>query len=1126
MSRKQRRLGHKGQGDFASPKLAAPVAVQNLFAEACRHHQAGRLPEAERTYRQFLAVNPRQPDALHLLGVVAYQSGRQEAAVDLIGQAIGLRDDVPVYHNNLGIALGELGRFGEAVTHYKRALTLKPDFVDARFNLGNALQEQGRLDEAIAHYQRAIAFKPGYAEAHNNLGNGLKQQGKLDEGMVHYQRAIALKPDYAEAHNNLGIVLKEQGKLDEAMVHFQRAVALKPGSVDAHTNLGNGFKQQGKYGEAMAHYQHAIALKPDYAGAHNNLGIALKELGQFDEAQRASERALELAPRNGRYYRQLFDGRRVVAGDRGLAAAEKLAEDMASLPVEDQRELYFALGKAYADLEQRERSFRHFLEGNALKRRVSVYDEPEMLGLLGRIRTVFTAELMHDKRGLGDPSMVPIFIVGMPRSGTTLVEQILASHPKVFGAGELQEFSKAVTGLGMPNGALSFPEAVPALSEQQLRQLGTSYLDVVGAVAPEAERITDKMPANFSFVGLIHLALPNARIIHMRRDPVDTCLSCFSLLFAGDLPYCYDLGELGRYYRAYQTLMEHWRQVLPAGVMLKIRYEEVVADVERQARQIVAHCGLEWDDACLAFYKTQRPIRTASATQVRQPIYSTSVGRWKSYQHLLQPLIKELSGETEEVQEVSAAVSRIPQTPRPRTGSPISAPPSRHMNRKQRRAETKTGRPVMQAASSAVQQAWVAALHHYQRGRLDEAERFFRQVLAVNPRHADSLHLLGVIAYQTRRHDLAVELIRKAIAINPREASLHSNLGNLLLEQGRLDEAVVCYRTALNLKPDFSEARNNLGNALGALKRPDEAVASYRRALALSPDDPDVHYNLGTALLARGDMPAGWEEYEWRWKTPQMIAAHRPFAQPQWRGEAAEGRTLLIHAEQGLGDTLHFCRYAPLAAARGLRIILEAPKPLTRLLRSLPGVDRIVAQGQPLPPFDLHCPMLSMPLALGTTITTIPGDVPYLHGDAAQVAAWRTRLAVPENRGPRIGVVWAGNPRKHLLAAAALGRRRSIAADRLAPLFELPGLHFFSLQKDGPAAPEHFPLTDFMAEMEDFADTAALIANLDLIISVDTSVVHLAAALGKPVWLLNCFDCCWRWLVGRRDSPWYPGMRL
>jgi len=432
----------------------------------------------------------------------------------------------------------------------------------------------------------------------------------------------------------------------------------------------------------------------------------------------------------------------------------------------------------------------------------------------------------------------------------------------------------------------------------------------------------------------------------------------------------------------------------------------------------------------------------------------------------------------------------------------------------------------MQAASAGTQQALAAAVQQYRAGHLDEAERLLRQVLAVNSRHSDSLHLLGVIAYQTGRLDLAVDLISKSIAINPKEASAHSSLGNLLLQLGRLDDAVVCYRRAVELKPSFSEALNNLGNALKAQRRLDEAVTSYRRALELSPDDPDVHYHLSMALLARGDMAAGWEEHEWRWKTPQFAGTRRDFAQPQWRGEMATGRTLLIHAEQGYGDTLQFCRYAPLAAARGLRVIMEVPKPLARLLSSLPGVDGIVVEGETLPQFDLHCPMLSMPLALGTTIPTVPSDVPYLHADAAQVAVWRERLASLEHHGPRIGLVWAGNPRKHLPAAAAIGRRRSMAPDRLASLFELPGLHFFSLQKDGPAPPEHFPLTDVMAEMGDFADTAALIANLDLVISVDTSVVHLAAALGKQVWLLDRFDSCWRWLVGRRDSPWYPNLRL
>ena len=327
-------------------------------------------------------------------------------------------------------------------------------------------------------------------------------------------------------------------------------------------------------------------------------------------------------------------------------------------------------------------------------------------------------------------------------------------------------------------------------------------------------------------------------------------------------------------------------------------------------------------------------------------------------------------------------------------------------------------------------------------------------------------------------------------------------------------------RRALALKPNYPEAHSNLGGALADQGRLDEAAAHFRRAVALRPDYPEAHSNLGMVLLALGDLAAGWKEFEWRWKMPHVVKAARSFAQPRWRGDAAEGRTLLIHAEQGFGDTVQLCRYAPLAASRGLRVILAVQEPLVRLLRCLPAVDRVVRQGEALPPFDLHCPMLSLPSALATAAASIPSAAPYLHADPAQVAAWRTRLAELGDKDLRIGLAWAGNP------DLPTDRRRSLAPDRLAPLLDVSGLHFCSLQKSGPAAPDAFPLTDLMDGVGDFADTAALIANLDLVISVDTAVAHLAAALGKPVWLLNRFDSCWRWQASRRDSPWYPTLRL
>ena len=510
------------------------------------------------------------------------------------------------------------------------------------------------------------------------------------------------------------------------------------------------------------------------------------------------------------------------------------------------------------------------------------------------------------------------------------------------------------------------------------------------------------------------------------------------------------------------------------------------------------------------------------------------------------------------------------------------------MNRKQRRAETKLRRPMIQAASSVVRQQLARAVQRHQSGRLTEAEQLYRQVLTHDSGNADALHLLGVVTHQKGRPDLAIDLIRQAIAINPAEASFHANLGVAFKELGRRDEAIACYRTAIGLRPEQPEAHSTLGNALAASGRLDEAlasyrtaialrpdyaeahynigitlkergraeeavtcyrkaialrpdyqeahynlgnafrdlrqlgaaIASYRRAIELRPDFPDAHHNVALALLAQGDLAAGWVEYEWRWEKSQLSEANRGFAQPQWHGEPAEGQTLLIHAEQGFGDTIQFCRYATLAAARGLRVILEVQEPLVRLLRGLSGVDRVLRRGDDLPAFDRHCPMLSLPLALRTTRMTIPAAPSYLAADTALAEAWRTRLALVSGSGPQIGLAWAGKP------SNLADRRRSMAPDRLTPLFALSGLQFVNLQQAGPKPPADVPLIDFTDEMIDFADTAALIANLDLVISVDTAVAHLAASLGKPVWLLDRFDACWRWLDGRRDSPWYPSLHL
>jgi len=595
-------------------------------------------------FRRAAKTDRNSADAYHYLGIALTGLNRAEQAVRSYEKALAMRPNFAEAHNNLGHALQTLGRAKEAIAHYEKALAIRPDYAEARNNLGNAVHMLERPEEAIAHYRQAIAIRPAYAEAYVNLGNALRGVGRMEQAIAHYERAVALDPKHAEAHHHLGNALVAAGRSEEAVAHFATALAINPSWAEAHTSLGSTLHLLRRYDEAITQYERALAIRPDYAEAHNKLGAIFLALGRPDEASHAYENAIASSARRAGAYWNLAQTKRFAPDDRHLAAMRELARDMASLDVDEQLDLHFALGKAFADLGDHKQSFRHVLRGNSLMRQQISYDEASMLQRFARIRAVFSAGLIRKQQGFGDPSPVPVFIVGMPRSGTTLVEQILASHPKVFGADELPEMGKLAAGISGPDGS-SFPEAVRCMSGEQLRELGEAYLRAIRRMAPEAERITDKLPGNFAHAGLIHLTLPNARIIHTRRDPRDTAVSCFSILFSkGQLEFTYDFGELGRYICAYKGLIDHWRSVLPEGVMLEVQYEEVVENLEQQARRIVAHCGLEWNNACLAFYRTERSVRTASAAQVRRPIYHSSVGRWRQHEDQLRPLLQALEG--------------------------------------------------------------------------------------------------------------------------------------------------------------------------------------------------------------------------------------------------------------------------------------------------------------------------------------------------------------------------------------------------------------------------------------------------------------------------------------------------
>ena len=464
----------------------------------------------------------------------------------------------------------------------------------------------GRLEEAVSLYMRVLFLKPDHAHAHCNVGTALAAQGRVAEARIHYENAVVLNPDYADAHNNLGVLLAGQGNLDDARMHYERAIAIDRAHAEAHNNLGNIFKKLGNFNDAMVRHERALTIRPDFGEAH----YSRADIKTFHP------------------------------GDADLAALEVLA-DRDDLSEINATFINFALAKALEDTQDYARAFQHLRKANALKRRQINYDETRFTRLFQSASAVFDKSLFDRFKGTGNPSSVPVFVLGMPRSGSSLVEQILASHPQIQGAGELTALDATLTSI-LTAAGLQYPECVPVLDCAALERLGSSYLSLLPALEEGKARITDKSPGNFLNIGLIRLILPNARIIHTMRDPVDTCISCYSRYFASGVSFSYDLEELGRYYRSYRELMTHWQSVLPPGAILHVAYEDVVNDLEGQARRLIDYCGLPWDDRCLHFHANSRPVRTASAVQVRQPLFRSSLERWRRYESGIAPLLHEL----------------------------------------------------------------------------------------------------------------------------------------------------------------------------------------------------------------------------------------------------------------------------------------------------------------------------------------------------------------------------------------------------------------------------------------------------------------------------------------------------
>jgi tetratricopeptide (TPR) repeat protein len=637
----------------------------------------GNLREAGRLFHEICRSKYNDADSWFMLGAIQGQLGDFKAAEAACRRVIALQPGAFAAWDNLGIALMLQGRNTEAEPCFRRALEINPSHAGAYNNLGNLLHNSGQLQTALVNFEKAILLNPSYAEAYNNQGLVLREMGNIREAEQCFTRAIQINPGYADAHHNLGDARRLSADLGGALHHYRKALQLNPRLAETQFSMGSLMEELNRKEEALVCYARTLEIAPNFTRAIVGSARLTAARGQPDLARAQIERALESSPENqdllaelanleslaGKYQhayqilRPCIDtstdninvalayasiSRHAGSQVEARAGLERFIEKTA-LPVSALEEAYFALGKLNEALGDFDRAFEHYESANTACSRGT--DLERHLQEIHSIRNFFSPEMLATVPRADNTSKRPVFIVGMPRSGTSLVEQILAAHPLVHGGGELTELWKIIntlpddTGTGEP-----YPACLQQATQAQLNRSAMKYLEFTAGLDKFAHRVTDKLPHNFLHLGLIQMLFPCARIIHCIRDPRDTCLSIYSHKFNMNHLYAHSLEELGKYYLGYQRLMQHWHSVLQIPI-LDIRYENLVQSPETGSRDLVAFSELPWDDRCLRFHESGRIVYTPSRDQVRQPVYTSAIGRWRQFEKYLGPLLRSLEME-------------------------------------------------------------------------------------------------------------------------------------------------------------------------------------------------------------------------------------------------------------------------------------------------------------------------------------------------------------------------------------------------------------------------------------------------------------------------------------------------
>ncbi|PHX56216.1 hypothetical protein CP500_006525 [Tychonema bourrellyi FEM_GT703] len=1084
-----------------SRQSVSKMSAEDSLKIAWEHHQAGRLLEAESLYRQVIAVHPESANVLCLFGIAVRQQGKIEEAIAFYEQAIAQQPDFVEAHLNKAHVLLDIGEHQSAIACYEQVIQLAPNSALAHKNLGWLKQQVGDIDGAIDSYQTTLKLEPNGSETAHNLGNIFKEKGQTQEAIACYKKALEINPNSIHSIIGLGTVLQQQGQSIEAIDCYQQALKLDANNAECFNNIGAVYHEQDKTQLAISYYQQALNLKPDFVDAINNLGHAFVDLGQFKSALSCHYRALELQPENSTAHLE-YALTLLLFGDfrRGFAEYEwrwrtsQLKPRQFAQPVWDGSSLQgktilLHVEQGFGDSIQFIR-YAPILSSQGAKVIVACY--PELMRLFATVASIEYLSVSFENLPAFD---VYAPLMSLPRILDTTLETIPANIPYLTPPAEcnfaLSSDAKLKVGIvwaGNPKRRkdnqrscnlsdfmhlLDIPGIAVYSLQKNLSEADRTLLNqhLVPDLSPHLNDFADTASAISQLDLVISVDTSVAHLAGALGKPVWVLLS-----FAPDWRWLLDRDDnpwypTARLFR--QSQPENWQELfeeVKAALSLL-----VASNIETQLQQAESLMEIGDKEEAIALYE-QIISLAPNCVQAR-----INLG-------FLQQEKGELDAALPHYREALKIDPNIPQT------------------------------------------AYNLAKVFEEKGQSKEAIEHYQQALVAQPDFVPALINLAVALQEKGELLEAVNLYRRALEVEPHSWEALNNLGTVLQEQGNLEEALEYYHKALELLPDFVEAINNLGRTFLEKGAVEDAIACYRRVISLSPEHASAHLNVSLALLLAGDLENGLAEYEWRWQIKEFQTGHSSFLtgpdntvaareyRPLWDGSDLQGKTILLHAEQGLGDSIQFVRYAAIVQSKGGRVIVGCYSQLTRLFSTVSGIDLVIVKGELIPAFDVQVPMLSLPYILGTTLETIPGNTGYLKVPAD------CEFALLPDRKFKVGIVWAGNP-KH-----RKNTQRSCSLSAFIPLLDVSGVSFYSLQKELSEADRALlhqtSIVDLSPHFGDLADTAAAIAQLDLVITVDTAVAHLAGALGKPVWILLAFSPDWRWLLEREDSPWYPTARL